>query len=88
MSTWIAWPPEDSRKKFPENFWQNDPLDQYQEGIEEEKCAVCNFTVQFISDRHQYKDWNDHFHEQIAGILEVQRKIGDCPSHPKPNWMV
>jgi hypothetical protein len=87
MSTWIAWPPEDPRQRFPKNYWLNDPLDQYQDGIETESCPACGFTVQFISDRDQFENWNDHSHESIAGILKVQKKIGDCPSHPKPNWM-
>jgi hypothetical protein len=87
MATYIAWPPDNARTKFPEEYWHGNPLDNYQEGIEQEQCPECDFTVQFISDRYQYENWNDHSHEMIAGILEVQRRTGDCPAHPKPNWM-
>ena len=87
MSTWIAWPPDDPKAKFPESYWQSDPLGKYQSGIDEEVCPECGFTVQFMSDKHQYENWSDHSHEFVAGILAVQRGRGDCPSHSKPNWM-
>ena len=87
MSTWIAWPPEELDDKLPDTDWRNDPLDQFQGGIQTESCPVCGFSVTFISDTHQFQNWNDHSHDVIAGILEVQRSIGDCPDHPKPNWM-
>jgi hypothetical protein len=86
MSTWIVWNDE-PKIKFPPNFWKGDPLNQYQTGIEEEKCSQCEFTVKFISDKNQYKNWNDQTHKKIASILEHQCKIGACPSHPKPNWI-
>ncbi len=88
MSTWIAWPPDEPETKFPDSYWEGDPLQKYQEGIDKEECPACGFTVQFISDKHQYENWNGHSHDFVAGILEVQRNIGDCPSHPKPSWMV
>lgn len=87
MSTWIAWPPDNPKTKFPKAYWQGDPLDQFQVGVEQEVCPACGFTVQFISNKHQYEHWNGNSHEVISGMLEVQRRIGDCPGHPKPNWM-
>jgi len=88
MSTWIAWPPETPETRFPHSYWQDNPLEQFQGGMERETCPKCGFKVVFISDTHQFAHWNDHSHEVVAGILQVQREIGDCPSHPKPNWMV
>lgn len=87
MSTWIAWPPDDPKTKFPQPYRHGDPLNNFQAGMEKEVCPECDFAVSFISDRHQYETWNAHTHELIAGILEGQRGFGDCPAHPKPNWM-
>jgi hypothetical protein len=88
VSTWIAWPPEDAKTKFPQSYWEGDPLDEFQDQVEQEACPKCGFTVQFISDKHQYEEWNAHSHELIREILEHQRRLGDRPAHPKPNWMV
>ena len=87
MSTWIAWPPDDPKSKFPQPYWQGDPLNNYQAGMEKEVCAKCDFTISFISDKHQYETWNARRHEFIVGILETKRESGDCPNHPKPNWL-
>ena len=87
MSTWIAWAPEELDHKLPDIDWRTDPLERFQGGIQTESCPVCGFTISFISDTDQFQDWNDHFHAVMKGILEVQRRIGDCPGHPKPNWM-
>ena len=87
MSTWIAWPPDEPVDKFPQNYFYGDPLDEFQKGFEEEKCKQCGFSVKFISDKYQYEGWNRSTHNLISGILENQRKIGECPMHPKPNWM-
>ena len=86
MSTWIAWPPEDPAKKLPNH--DGDPMDMYQQGSETESCKSCGFTVSFVSDKHQYEAWSDHTHDFISRLLQQQANIGDCPSHPKPNWIV
>ncbi len=88
MSIWIAWPPETMKKKFPQKHYQGDPLDEFQKGFEEEKCKQCGFSVKFISNNHQYEDWNQSTHDLVSGILENQKRIGKCPEHPKPNWMI
>lgn len=87
MSTWIAWPPDEPKDKFPQKYFEGDPLDEYQEGFEEEKCKKCGFSVKFISDKNQFVDWNQATHELIASILDNQEVIGECPNHPKPNWI-
>ncbi len=86
MSTWIAWPPDDPSAKLPNAI--GDPLNQFQPGYETESCPKCSFSVRFISDRDQYELWNDHSHSVIAGFLRHQAEIGECPTHPKPNWIV
>lgn len=87
MSTWIAWPPEDPKSKFPDPYWHGDPLDNFQDGMEREECTECGLAVVFISDKHQYEAWNARTHDFIKGILDGQREFGDCPDHPKPNWL-
>lgn len=86
MSTWIAWPPDKTKDKFPKNF-DNNALNQYQTGIDEEKCPECGFTVKFISDKNAYENWNDHTHVIMREILARQEELGKCPSHNKPNWI-
>lgn len=29
MTTWISWPPDDPKKKFPESYWEGDPHNLY-----------------------------------------------------------
>ena len=87
MSTWIAWSPEKPKEKFPSDFLNGDPMDKYQNGIKDEKCPSCGFTVLFMSDKAQYEDWNEQTHKLIANILSTQINIGECPHHNKPRWI-
>jgi hypothetical protein len=89
MSTWILWSPDESpESRFPVGFLQGNSMDQYQEGIESEKCPKCGFKVRWISDKYQYENYNQETHQLIANLLKRQSEVGDCPEHPKPNWMV
>ena len=78
MSTWIAWPPDTMEGKFPQKYFQGDPLNEFQEGFEEEKCISCGFSVKFISNFHQYNDCNKSTNELILDILKNQKRIGEC----------
>jgi len=89
MSTWILWSPEESpESKFPTDFLQGDPLNNYQNSIESEECPVCGFKVRWMSDKYQYENYNDETRQLIADLLKRQSIVGDCPEHPKPNWLV
>ncbi len=88
MSTWIAWGPTESpEERFPRNFLEGDPLGEFQSGTESESCQVCGFTVDWMSDNYQYENYNDETRRFISSLLGKQNEAGDCPDHPKPNWM-
>lgn len=88
MSTWILWSPQDSAEsRFPSDFLQGDPGDLYQDGIESETCPKCGFKVRWMSDKYQYENYNEETRQFIAKLLERQSIVGDCPEHPKPNWI-
>jgi len=83
MTTWIAWPPDNPETKFPKNFLEGDPLNQYGEA-QKESCPECGFTVQWVSDKYQFEHYNDDNRKRIRASLERQRELNNCPKHPLP----
>ncbi len=89
MSTWILWSPKDTpESKFPADYMSGLARDAYQTGIESEACSECGFMIRWISDTYQFENYNRETHLFIASYLERQRINGECPDHPKPNWIV
>lgn len=83
---WIKWPPQTQQSRFPK-FLKKDPLDLYYPDIQSESCSVCGFTVEWVIGKENFEDHNDGIRRTIKQILTQQKNRGDCPEHPKPQWL-
>jgi len=87
MSTWINWSPATRQSSFPKDFLFGDPLDLYYSEVQSESCTECGFKVEWIMSKDEFDNWNEDTRRQIRETLAQQRNYGDCPSHPKPQWV-